>query len=1304
MINNRIEFLKAFENLTKSDTNPVYSKLTKSGDFNVITTDSLDRTTHGNFITVQGKYILVTFSDFEEFNERCHKILAYGDGKLITGEDFSFFVENGVPYISVKHNNISNELLIEIHKTENNWLEEEYSAAAPFIKTIQLQENAIPEDGSEVTILKKKINWIRSLEDILVLERTEDGIVPFYDFSIKYDGHSNVELLAKLNGILITMGFPTIPGSNPPVVVPTNDIPYDFFHNIEKYVRVKYPSDFDDIFKQLFNDYYSDAVIKINRINITKDLVILNKNATYYVDEIVTSKSIKINNNLEYRLPKLSNFTRASDIEVYVDGEYIIPNIGFTFDMLAQTLVFKTSVLGSRLVVVKTINTIKGKSFNDPELTSDDQFDIIYSNHELHGSGTDYVFNIYGIFVIHSPFPVTNSKSVRVFNNGIRIPSENITFIRNNLIHISGLVSNKDISIKSYRAHNEIYAQERLHIDPSSSYTGTYGDNVDLERPSNIVLEMLSEWIKSRYLESVGDDMYFPSSPGQVDFIKKMVGEYRTIEGVSASVWASMFVASRGINTIPNLVRPSAFKIVDPNLRKSIINELNYILTNKNQDMIDPNINLVDFNGLNNILMVKNLDLSDYRIKSVIGLDNIDYDSIFNGLTENRSLNLNYNEIRSINYNIFKELPTYYTNLNDYNMSNVGGNTLKIQLSSNPLDNTTLYWLRKKYIELGKLVEFDDGMVVFPDVNFRKLNNKHVMGSLKYSTKLNHNGLIYNLHRFIPLSVYDNNTTINARIDPWDSTRNIVDIDATDIVDDKIIDITGIDECVNTKAINLSDQMITELPESWENLHKLEYLNLNNNKISDLSNIEGVDTLKYLFVANNGASSISFHNMSMLEYVDVSGNDQGTGSPSNVEELQYFNKNGIIKELNISNTNIRNLTEMFDFNKNNFITLTSFICDGNELDDSGISHVPYELDISNPRDFHTLKYLSLQNNNISDTSFINKLTGITHLYLNNNPLNSTFATYASSFVEIDISNSDVESLENVPDTIISKHLKTFKASNTNISTVSDISVMWDVEIIEVFDVSFCVIPNISEGEILYAFSKSTKIDLRGNPLNTASQVLLKSMVDDGWDILFDRDKLLTVHTARTGLVIANRGPVQTLQPRTLTVPMTRRDEIIVTEEYDDSNNTLQILDSNEYRSEHISAYVVDTYDHVITETIGVNISNQTYYNIGEIIDISSMFPYIVSGMSTSLRVTLSSYPVNVEIGMGTDISHIMNPKHFAVKNPSTNASASWELWSPMPVEDATPDPITLDLSSSMLILGGSTLTIDLRQIILDLKL
>lgn len=151
----------------------------------------------------------------------------------------------------------------------------------------------------------------------------------------------------------------------------------------------------------------------------------------------------------------------------------------------------------------------------------------------------------------------------------------------------------------------------------------------------------------------------------------------------------------------------------------------------------------------------------------------------------------------------------------------------------------------------------------------------------------------------------------------------------------------------NNKGLSLMDSGITDLTGLGNILekYKVEWLYLNNNKISDISELSKVKSLKILLIFNNNVQNFNaLATLTELESLDASNN--------NISDLSPLNGLNKMNSLILDNNNIRDISII-----QNFPNLEVIKMDNNQIED-----------ISVIRELKKLSYISFSNNKIKDIS------------------------------------------------------------------------------------------------------------------------------------------------------------------------------------------------------------------------------------------------------------------------------------------------------------------------------------------------
>ncbi len=296
----------------------------------------------------------------------------------------------------------------------------------------------------------------------------------------------------------------------------------------------------------------------------------------------------------------------------------------------------------------------------------------------------------------------------------------------------------------------------------------------------------------------------------------------------------------------------------------------------------------------------------------------------------------------------------------------------------------------------------------------------------------------------------------------------------------KIESLEGLSECLNLKELNINKMEINksdfskELKElenierftcangwlvgmseliNWKSANKITYLDLNNNKISDLNGIESFPNLTYLNLLNNDIEDITpIASIDKLMDLDLSNNPKINGNRS------YYEENGTINKIDkIGEILDREGTIKLDSDKlglfNNYKTM-SLRGQGLENLDilEGMTQITrldlYGNDIRLEDDkskeilktMTNLQFISFFNNkNLEDISVLNEIPTLTELMLQNTNVNlSQIEDIISNLNSIYLTKNVFETITDCTPSKITK-LKVILIESEKIEKFPDIS-------------------------------------------------------------------------------------------------------------------------------------------------------------------------------------------------------------------------------------------------------------------------
>ncbi len=198
---------------------------------------------------------------------------------------------------------------------------------------------------------------------------------------------------------------------------------------------------------------------------------------------------------------------------------------------------------------------------------------------------------------------------------------------------------------------------------------------------------------------------------------------------------------------------------------------------------------------------------------------------------------------------------------------------------------------------------------------------------------------------------------------------------------------------IDSEELDLSNRQLTNAAiANLKHMKNLKSLNLDDNFITDLSVLEGLEQLEKIYFSNNNVSDISFaENMENL--VKISGENSGVSDISplrgKTKLTDVFFGNAYVTDItplseckNLKNVGF-NEAQIGDLEALRGMTELEMVC----LSGCNIS------DISPLADSNNLRYVYLGRNNVSDLSPLKNCTGITDLFLDNNPIKNSLDTF-----------------------------------------------------------------------------------------------------------------------------------------------------------------------------------------------------------------------------------------------------------------------------------------------------------------------
>lgn len=274
-------------------------------------------------------------------------------------------------------------------------------------------------------------------------------------------------------------------------------------------------------------------------------------------------------------------------------------------------------------------------------------------------------------------------------------------------------------------------------------------------------------------------------------------------------------------------------------------------------------------------------------------------------------------------------------------------------------------------------------------------------------------------------------------------TDNDIGITNLDISNKSLADINGIDIFNNLTNINISNNSLTNLPNSITNLSKLTYILAGSNQLTSLpENINNLNKLEGIYASNNKLTHL----------------------PDNITQLSnlailYVDKNGLI-DLPLNLEGLVNLQQFF-VNDNQLTTLpdslvklkllSRFYANNNKLD-----YLP-----KNIGELSSLSWLIVNNNQLTELpDSLNLLTELQLLSLSNNKFESFPAVVFDlpNLIDLDYLENDLKVL---PDKISKlTKLQSLHLNYNNLSVLPDsLTAMKTLKVLELYNNQLTALPD-----------------------------------------------------------------------------------------------------------------------------------------------------------------------------------------------------------------------------------------------------
>jgi hypothetical protein len=221
----------------------------------------------------------------------------------------------------------------------------------------------------------------------------------------------------------------------------------------------------------------------------------------------------------------------------------------------------------------------------------------------------------------------------------------------------------------------------------------------------------------------------------------------------------------------------------------------------------------------------------------------------------------------------------------------------------------------------------------------------------------------------------------------------LTELDNTVATEKGISSLEGLQYAINLRDAQLGENAITSAT-PLKDLKKLEWLNLNNNQISDLTSFQNLTSLRGLFLSgtSNPYTDITpIAGLTQLEQLDIGGHDLGDidflADFSKLTRLWTWNNNLTVADLAVLNGKAITWLNI----DGNDITSLSFVSNFPNLESLEVRRLGLS-DITPLRTLTELFELGLEENNIADITPLVENTGIgqgDEIYLSENLLDVT---------------------------------------------------------------------------------------------------------------------------------------------------------------------------------------------------------------------------------------------------------------------------------------------------------------------------
>ena len=306
----------------------------------------------------------------------------------------------------------------------------------------------------------------------------------------------------------------------------------------------------------------------------------------------------------------------------------------------------------------------------------------------------------------------------------------------------------------------------------------------------------------------------------------------------------------------------------------------------------------------------------------------------------------------------------------------------------------------EKITEITLSVKDIRGVEKLVNLEYAKFSDRGGGGNIYDFTPLS------NLKKLKKIAIYFRRP---VEIDPNEHVKNMTCLDGSfsllttietlEIKETKLKDVSPIEQLVNLKTLELSDNQIASLPANLGNLQKLEWLAFDDNKIKNIETLKLLINLKELFFHDNYVEDVS----PLKDLVNLT-------------------------RLGCNNNNIRDMSPI-----TNLVNLTYYL----GLNQNRIEKIPKEM-----ANLKKLQELDLTFNNISDLPNFKGLNSLVTLRLSNNALSNEDLMKLDDLESVRFLDVALNKITKVP---VMKNLKSLQELYLNYNSITDLSGFADNE-------------------------------------------------------------------------------------------------------------------------------------------------------------------------------------------------------------------------------------------------------------------